>query len=321
MGYLEIEGLEAKMGTFKLGPVDLSVEKGSVLAIIGPSGSGKSTFLRALCGLIPSNGKIMLGGLDMSHFQPHLRRMAMMFQEYALFPHMNTFRNISFPLNVKKLDKKEIDRKVRKRAREINGGLEGSLPFMPKALPEGLKQATAFARETVREFDILMLDEPFSRLDAYQKQFVRADLKKNLLNLGKTYILVVSDVIDALAISDHMAVIIDGKIIQYDETMRVYDHPKTMDAATLLSPLGLNEVKNIFDAPEGKILAFRPDAVFESTDGVVFKIDSIDPLDAHRSLFHLVKEKNEITALLKNDLKKTGDTISVKINKEKSWIY
>lgn len=321
MGYLEIKNLEARIENFKLGPVDLSVDKGNVLAILGPSGSGKSTLLRAICGLIPSKGSVIFEGVDMSHFQPHLRRMAMMFQEYALFPHMNTFKNISFPLSLRKMDKIEINGKVRKRAREIDGGLEESLPFMPKTLPEGLKQATAFARETVREFDILMLDEPFSRLDAYQKQFVRSDLKKNLLNLGKTYILVVSDVVDALAISDHIAIIIDGKIVQQDLTMTVYDHPVNLEVAALVSPLGLNVVKNMFDTPEGKILAFRPDAVCELADGLEFKIDSIDPLDAHKSLFHLVKGETEITALLKNDVKKIGDPISIKINKVKAWIY
>ncbi|MGC8682579.1 MAG: ABC transporter ATP-binding protein [Athalassotoga sp.] len=321
MGYLEIKNLEAQIENFKLGPLNFSVDKGNVLAILGPSGSGKSTLLRAICGLIPSKGSVILEGVDMSHFQPHLRRMAMMFQEYALFPHMNTFKNISFPLSLRKMDKIEINGKVRKRAREIDGGLEESLPFMPKTLPEGLKQATAFARETVREFDILMLDEPFSRLDAYQKQFVRADLKKNLLNLGKTYILVVSDVVDALAISDHIAIIIDGKIVQHDLTMTVYDHPANLDVAILMSPLGLNTVKDLFDAPKGKTLSFRPDAVFESNNGVEFKIESIDPIDSRRSLFHLVRDETEIVAFLANNSKKVQDNVKIDLDKSKCWIY
>ncbi len=321
MEYLEIKNLETQIENFKLGPVNLSVDKENVLAILGPSGSGKSTLLRAICGLIPSKGSVILEGVDMSHFQPHLRRMAMMFQEYALFPHMNTFKNISFPLSVKKMDKTKINEKVRKRAREIDGGLEESLPFMPKALPEGLKQATAFARETVREFDILMLDEPFSRLDAYQKQFVRADLKKNLLNLGKTYILVVSDVVDALAISDHVAIIIDGRIVQHDLTMKVYNNPVNLDVAVLMSPLGLNTVKNLFDVPEGKILAFRPDAVFESDKGIEFNIESIDPIDSRRSLFHLVREGTDIVAFLTNNSKKVNGQVKIDLDRSKCWIY
>ncbi len=321
MEYLQIKNLEAQIGNFKLGPLNLSVDKGNVLAILGPSGSGKSTLLRAICGLIPSKGSVILEGVDMSHFQPHLRRMAMMFQEYALFPHMNTFKNISFPLNIKKIDKVKISERVRKRAREIDGGLEESLPFMPKALPEGLKQATAFARETVREFDILMLDEPFSRLDAYQKQFVRADLKKNLLSLGKTYILVVSDVVDALAISDHVAIIIDGKIVQHDLTMKAYNNPVNLDVAVLMSPLGLNTVKNLFDVPEGKILAFRPDAVFESDKGIEFIIESIDPIDSRRSLFHLVREGTDIVAFLANNSKKVHERVKIDLDRSKCWIY
>ncbi|BBJ28509.1 ABC transporter ATP-binding protein [Athalassotoga saccharophila] len=319
--YLEIKELEARVGTFKLGPVSFSIEKGDVLAILGPSGSGKSTLLRAICGLIPSTGSVILNGVDMSHFQPHLRRMAMMFQEYALFPHMNTFKNISFPLTVKKVKKDEIDGKVKKRAREIDGGLEESLSFMPKNLPEGLKQATAFARETVREFDILMLDEPFSRLDAYQKQFVRADLKKNLLNLGKTYILVVSDVLDALAISNRMMIMIDGKVVQDDLSMNVYQHPKTLDVAILTSPLGLNVVRDLFGAPSGKILAFRPDAIFESESGTEFEIISIDPINAKYSLFHLKNGNVEIMAYLKNNSKKVGERLRVDLNHDKSWTY
>ncbi len=319
--YLEIRDLEAKIGTFKLGPVSFSIEKGDVLAILGPSGSGKSTLLRAICGLIPSTGSVILNGVDMSHFQPHLRRMAMMFQEYALFPHMNTFKNISFPLTVKKIKKEEINGKVKKRAKEIDGGLEESLSFMPKNLPEGLKQATAFARETVREFDILMLDEPFSRLDAYQKQFVRSDLKRNLLTLGKTYILVVSDVVDALAISNRMIIMIDGKIVQDDLSMNVYDHPKTLDVAILTSPLGLNTVRDLFGAPSGKILAFRPDAVLESENGTEFEITSIDPINARYSLFHLKRDNVEITAYLKNNSKKVGDRLRIDLNHDKSWIY
>lgn len=319
--YLEIKNLEAKIGNFKLGPLSFSIEKGDVLAILGPSGSGKSTLLRAICGLIPSNGSVILDGIDMSHFQPHLRRMAMMFQEYALFPHMNTFKNISFPLTIKKINKQEINGRVKKRAKEIDGGLEESLSFMPKNLPEGLKQATAFARETIREFDILMLDEPFSRLDAYQKQFVRADLKKNLLSLGKTYILVVSDVVDALAISNRMIIIVDGKIIQDDLSMNVYDHPKTLEVAVLTSPLGLNTVKELFDVPEGKVLAFRPDAIFESENGTEFEVISVDPISSKYALFRLKKDDVEITAYMKNQSKKIGDRMRVDLKRDKSWIF
>ncbi len=320
---MEVVDLETKIGDFTLGPLSLSFEEGSITAILGPSGSGKSTFLKAICGLLPSKGKVIVDNRDLSDTAPHLRRMAMMFQNYALFPNMNTFKNISFPLDVRKIKGEVVKKVVHGRAREMNAGLEESLSFMPKALPDGLKQATAFARETIRDFDILMLDEPFSRLDAYQRQFVRADLKKRLQKLEKTCIIVLSDASDALSMAKKIAVLIDGKIAQFDNAMEVYKHPKTLEVARIMSPLGLNAI-NCYDfgAPTGSVLAFRPSSVYESEDGVEFVIDSIEPLDSHRGLFHIKRNDCEIVALLSGVFSKTvGQKIRVALKREESWIF
>lgn len=323
MEYLHLVGFETRIGDFRLGPVDLAFEKGGTTAILGPSGCGKSTLLRAMCGLLPTKGKIFLEGKDISKNEPSSRRMALMFQDYALFPHMNAFKNISFPLAVKKIEKKRAEEMVRDRAKDVDGGLEEKLLAMPKTLPEGLKQATAFARETVREFDILMLDEPFSRLDAHQKEFVRADLKLHLKDLGKTYIVVVSDVIDALAMADRIAVLIDGRIVQHDLSMKVYANPATLEAARLTSPFGLNVVRCAYwEIPAGCVMAFRPDAVAESEDGQEFEVDSVEPLDSHKSLVHLKKNECEIVGLLKDDFeRKKGDRVKISLIPDRYWLF
>ncbi len=323
MEYLRIVGFEAKIGDFKLGPMDLSFEKGSTTAILGPSGCGKSTLLRAMCGLIPSKGKVLLEGRDISGYEPSSRRMALMFQEYALFPHMNAFRNISFPLTVKKIERKTANGMVHNRAKEVNGGLEEKLFEMPKTLPEGLKQATAFARETVREFDILLLDEPFSRLDANQREFVRADLKRHLRGLGKTYIIVVSDIIDAFAMADKIAILFDGKVVQHDLSMKVYSNPATLETARITSPYGLNVVRcSHWKVPEGMVMAFRPDAVIESEEGIEFKVDSVEPLNSHKSLVHLKSDDCEMTGLLKDDFtRKTGDIVRIALDPDRCWFF
>ncbi len=293
------------------------------MAILGPSGSGKSTLLRAICGLLPISGKVILNGTDVSNMKPHLRRMAMMFQDYALFPTMSTFKNISFPLEIRKISGDVVKRLVHRRAHEINGGLEESLKNMPNTLPEGLKQATAFARETVRDFDILMLDEPFSRLDTYQKQFVRADLKKRLRGLGKTYMLVVSDATDALSMADRIAILENGKICQYEEAMEVYRHPKNVEVAKIMSPLGLNVVKcREFNVSEGFVLAFRPDAVYETQDGIEFTIESVEPLNSRQGLFHLEKNECRIIALLSHVFSRhAGEKVKVALRSEDTWKF
>ncbi len=323
MGSLEIINLEAKIGDFTLGPISVSFKEGCITAILGPSGSGKSTFLKTICGLLPSKGKVVLNNHDLSNTAPHLRRMAMMFQSYALFPNMNTFKNISFPLNVKKVKSEIVKKVVHTRAREMNAGLEESLSFMPKALPDGLKQATAFARETIRDFDVFMLDEPFSRLDAYQKQFVRVDLKKRLLKMKKTCIVVLSDAIDALSLAEKIAVLIDGKIAQFGDAIEVYDHPENLEVARIMSPLGLNVVDcRDFEVPPGSVLSFRPSGVYESENGMEFEINSIEPLDSRRGLFHLKRNDCEVVALLSNAFsKKVGQKVRISLEQGKSWIF
>ncbi|MDY7020948.1 MAG: ABC transporter ATP-binding protein, partial [Cyanobacteriota bacterium] len=204
--------------------ISIDVKDGEFLTLLGPSGCGKSTLLRLIAGLEqPSQGKVIINGKDVTSIPPGKRNIAMVFQSYALYPHLSIFENISAALKLRKVPKDEIQRRVHDVAQRL--GLEHLLTRKPVQLSGGQRQRVALARSLVRNPDIFLLDEPLSNLDALLREQVRADLKQLFESQNKPVVYVTHDQIEAMTLSDKIAVLSDGYLQQLASPREIYTTP------------------------------------------------------------------------------------------------
>jgi multiple sugar transport system ATP-binding protein len=204
--------------------VDLEVEDGDFVVLLGPSGCGKTTLLRCLAGLEKvDNGRVLIGGRDATDLPPRRRRIAMVFQSYAVFPHLNVYKNIAFGLRMQKERKAVIRERVESSAKLLH--IENLLDRYPSQISGGQRQRVAVARAIATKADVLLMDEPLSNLDALLRMEMRAELKALLRELGSTTIYVTHDQVEALSMGDRIAVMNEGRIVQLDSPLAVYDHP------------------------------------------------------------------------------------------------
>jgi multiple sugar transport system ATP-binding protein len=222
---------EAVRKTFGKAPavddVDLNVGEGEFMVLLGPSGCGKTTLLRCLAGLEKmDSGRVRIGDQDATDLPPRRRRIAMVFQSYAVFPHMTVYKNIAFGLKMQKERKATIDERVRSTAELLH--IEDFLDRYPAQLSGGQRQRVAVARAIATKSDVLLMDEPLSNLDALLRMEMRAELKALLQKLEATTIYVTHDQVEALSMGDRIAVMSSGKIVQVDSPLAVYDNPADM---------------------------------------------------------------------------------------------
>ncbi len=204
--------------------VDLEVADGDFVVLLGPSGCGKTTLLRCLAGLEKvDGGRVLIGGRDATDLPPRRRRIAMVFQSYAVFPHLNVYKNIAFGLRMQKERKAVIRERVESSAKLLH--IEDLLDRYPSQISGGQRQRVAVARAIATKADVLLMDEPLSNLDALLRMEMRAELKALLLQLGSTTIYVTHDQVEALSMGDRIAVMNAGRIVQLDSPLAVYDHP------------------------------------------------------------------------------------------------
>lgn len=226
MAKLKLENLQ-KQYTKKIIPVkdiSLSVEPGEFLTLLGPSGCGKSTLLRLIAGLEqPTNGQVIIGDQNVNHVPPGERNIAMVFQSYALYPHLSVGENIATALKLRKIAKEKINSRVQKAARTLN--LQNLLERKPAQLSGGQRQRVALARALVREPAVFLLDEPLSNLDALLREQVRAELKQLFNSQNKPVVYVTHDQTEAMTLSTKVAVLYDGMVQQLDPPERIYTHP------------------------------------------------------------------------------------------------
>lgn len=273
----------------------IRVEKGEFVSLLGASGSGKTTTLRTIAGFLPiKSGELLIRGKLYNKIPPNRRNIGIVFQNYALFPHLNAFENVAFGLKLRKMSKDEIERKVR-RALELVG-LSGFENRLPSQLSGGQQQRVAIARAIVIEPDLLLMDEPLSNLDAKLRIEMRSELRRLQKELGITTIYVTHDQAEAIALSDKIALLNDGKIEHFGTPEEIYNDPKTLYAAKFM---GFQEFL------KGKIVGFEEGYTVISYDGGKFmaresenlKIGDDVVLLARKKSFRILKEKVKNTFL------------------------
>jgi ABC-type sugar transport system ATPase subunit len=241
-GQVRFEKIRKVHGTFAaLKGIDLEIEPGEFFALLGPSGSGKSTTLRILAGLdMPSGGRVVVDGKDITGLPPSDRDVAMVFQSYALYPHMTVFGNIAFPLEMAKLPKSEIEPAVREAARKVK--IDHLLDRKPGQLSGGQQQRCALARAIVRKAKLFLLDEPLSNLDAKLRLETRIELKKLQRSLGVTAVYVTHDQEEAMTLADRLAVFMEGEVRQVGRPSEVFARPNSVAVAGFIGSPPMNLV-------------------------------------------------------------------------------
>ena len=297
--------------------VNFEIAPGEFFALLGPSGSGKSTTLRILAGLdAPTAGRVFIDGKDVTSVDAQDRDIAMVFQSYALYPHMTVAGNIAFPLEMSNLPKTKIESAVREAARKVK--IDHLLDRKPGQLSGGQQQRCALARAIVRQARLFLLDEPLSNLDAKLRLETRAELKKLQRSLGVTAVYVTHDQEEAMTLADRMAVFMEGEIQQVGTPAEVFARPNSIDIAGFIGnpPMNLVPARYIEGsvvisghvlkttmqaAGERDVIAgIRPGALRVVPDGLKAKID-------------LVEDHGD-TAVL--DLDCAGTAMRVRVNHE-----
>jgi len=221
------------------GGVDLVVEEGEFVVFVGPSGSGKSTLLRMIAGLeAVTDGEVRIGGEDVTFAEPSERGIAMVFQSYALYPHMNVYNNIAFNLRLSRLPKADVDKRVKEAARILR--LEDLLDRSPAQLSGGERQRVAIGRAIVRKPKVFLFDEPLSNLDAALRVQMRLEIERLHRDLGATMIYVTHDQIEAMTLADRIVVIDNGELQQIGKPLELYARPANRFVAGFIGSPKMN---------------------------------------------------------------------------------
>ncbi|MFO7965930.1 MAG: ABC transporter ATP-binding protein [Desulfobacterales bacterium] len=326
--------------------ISLSVESGEFFTLLGPSGCGKSTTLNVIAGLEhPSEGVIRFGETVMADTSrgimvpPRNRNVAMVFQSYALYPHMNVFENIAFPLKIRRRDKNKIQDSVEKTAAVL--GIENLLDRRPAELSGGQRQRVSIARALVRDPNVFLLDEPLSNLDAQLRTNTRAELKRLQREMGITTFYVTHDQTEAMTLGDRIALFKNGRLMQCGTPKQMYEHPENAFAASFIGSPPMNlipvevhhrntdpvvvfesvdipipqEKRSLLDRIAGKKvwMGIRPEHIRinkEKAPLFTGRIQTIEPL-GREIIIHIETGKNRLVALSETERYSEGDAIGV----------
>src|SRR5262245_44233349 len=253
MAQLKISGLHKHYsGVHAVRGIDLDIPDGEFTVLVGPSGCGKTTLLRTIAGLEEANdGTIEIGGEVMNDVRPADRDVAMVFQNYALYPHMKVYKNIAFGLMARKLPMSEIDARVKRAAAML--GISDLLERLPRQLSGGQRQRVAIGRAIVRNPQLFLFDEPLSNLDAQLRDEMRSEIKRLHQEIGATMIYVTHDQIEAMTLADRIVLLKDGQIEQQGSPLDLFERPATRFVAGFLGSPKMN---------------FVPAKLVESADGL-----------------------------------------------------
>jgi multiple sugar transport system ATP-binding protein len=332
--------------------LNLEIGDGEFICLVGPSGCGKTTALRCVAGLEDiSDGRLLIGDRVVNNVAPKDRDIAMVFQSYALYPHMTVYDNLAFGLKLRKMDKGEIDRRVKEGAEILDLGRY--LDRKPRALSGGQRQRVALGRAIVREPSVFLMDEPLSNLDAKLRVQTRAEIARLHQRLGTTTIYVTHDQVEAMTMGDSIAVMRDGILQQVGTPQELYDHPVNIFVAGFIGSPSMNfatakaegkdlvlggvklelageQAKAADSRADGAnvLIGFRPEHLelangTSTADSVSFpaKVDVVEYL-GNEELIHAQAEGNEIVALLPSDKKVTpGQEVRLSVPMDKLHIF
>lgn len=293
-GQVHLNQIVKNHGAFSaLKGIDLKIEPGEFFALLGPSGSGKSTTLRILAGLdAPSSGRVIIDGRDVTSVAPSERDVAMVFQSYALYPHMTVLQNIAFPLEMANMRKDHIRSAVVEAARRVR--IDHLLDRKPGQLSGGQQQRCALARAIVREPRLFLLDEPLSNLDAKLRLETRFELKKLQRSLDVTTVYVTHDQEEAMTLADRMAVFMDGEIKQIGRPADIFARPNSLLVAGFIGSPPMNLIPSSYRDGEVQIaehwlktssqfrgqrdvvLGVRPGAIRLEPQGVAANVELVE---------------------------------------------
>jgi multiple sugar transport system ATP-binding protein len=273
--------------------IDLTAREGEFLVLLGPSGCGKTTLMRMIAGLErPTKGDIVIGGRVVTDLPPRARNVAMVFQSYALYPHLTVGKNISFPLRAMRMPKDEIRKKVDWAAGMF--GIHRFLDRKPRQLSGGERQRVALARAVVREPVVFLLDEPLSNLDAKLRNSARDELKQFQRSLGTTTIYVTHDQAEAMGLGDRIAVLNQGKVCQVGTPQEIYQRPMDTFVATFIGSPPMNLIE------DGAIyFGFRPEAFLprgvetgDDLETIPFRVTRVEYLGADRLVYGVLEGRS-----------------------------
>lgn len=346
---VEIEQLNKSFGgVAAVKDLNLDIHDGELVAFLGPSGCGKTTTLLMLAGIYkPSSGVIRFGDRVVNNLQPRERNIGMVFQSYALYPHMSVFDNIAYPLKLKGVSKDEQRRRVQHAADVM--GIGDLLQRRPGQLSGGQQQRVALGRALVKEPDVLLFDEPLSNLDARLRLTMRGEIKTLQKRLGITAIYVTHDQIEALTMADRIAVMNAGQLEAYDTPSDLYDRPKTLFIAGFVGnpPMNFipvqarmngdsvviyNDTVRIKATGErarkaavhgGELLmGIRPEDIFLSTDGeLVGEVFVVEPLGREDMIDVQIGQHHIVVLVSAEKRIKAGETVHLSLNPNKLQFF
>ena len=249
MANVELRGIRKRYGNVEVvHGIDLEVRHGEFVVFVGPSGCGKSTLLRMVAGLEGiSDGELRIDGQRVNELPPRSRDIAMVFQDYALYPHKTLFENMAFGLRLRKTPEDEIQRRVMDAARLLK--IDHMLERRPAALSGGQRQRVAIGRAIVRQPKVFLFDEPLSNLDAQLRHEMRSEIKRLHQRLGATIIYVTHDQVEAMTMADRIAVLSAGELMQYDTPDAIYNRPAALFVAGFTGAPPMNLVDCTLDGP------------------------------------------------------------------------
>lgn len=316
--------------------VDLEIQDKEFLVLVGPSGCGKSTLLRIIAGLEDvSSGKVFIGEKDVTNVHPKDRDIAMVFQNYALYPHMSVYENMAFALKMRKTPKNEIDEKVKEAAQILD--LTDYLDRKPSQLSGGQRQRVALGRAIVRNPKVFLMDEPLSNLDAKLRSSTRFEIKKLHKKLDTTFVYVTHDQVEAMTMGDRIAVLHKGKLQQLGNASEIYNNPKNIFVAGFIGAPSMNfiegEIKeNRFISGEinleakyseqKAVLGIRPeDLILDANGQIKSQVELVEMLGSEK-LVHFTFNESKIIAKLPSDNEiQQGEEVAFSLNLDKVILF
>ena len=328
MAEIRIERVAKSFGAVTvLHDISLTVADGNFVALLGPSGCGKTTLLRIIAGLeTQTDGRVLIGERDVSGLPPRARGLAMVFQNYAVFPHMTVRQNVGFGLAMARVDAERVARQTERAARLMH--IESLLDRHPAQLSGGQRQRVAVARALAVEPAVLLMDEPLSNLDALLRLEMRAELKSVLAEAGTTTIYVTHDQTEAMGLADRIAVMHQGRIVQEAAPAEVYRRPRSMFVGGFVgSPpmnflrlpvrqgvvrLGSLELRPPARADGMVVLGVRPEDLAPAVNGFGFRVQVVEPLGSHLLLTGAAEEQKLRVVVPPDTAVRAGDTIALR---------